>query len=86
MENAFLAKKVSFYFQFWEITKNIGVDYELLRELFIAGPRVNPSIHMYLKIIHTGIHIVTIKINGYCEKIRCVSNKICYKIQRNNEV
>ena len=43
MENAFLATKVSFCCQFWEIARQIGVDYPELRELFILDPRVNPS-------------------------------------------
>ncbi len=43
MENAFLATKVSFCNQFWEIAKQANVDYEELRELFILDPRVNPS-------------------------------------------
>ena len=43
MENAFLATKVSFCVQFWEISRQIGVDYPELRELFLLDPRVNPS-------------------------------------------
>ena len=43
MENAYLAMKVSFCCQFWEIAKKAGVDYSELRELFIMDPRVNPS-------------------------------------------
>ena len=43
MENSWLATKVSFCNQFYEIAKNQGVDYEILRELFILDPRVNPS-------------------------------------------
>lgn len=43
MENAFLATKVSFCCQFWEIAKKIGADYPELRELFLLDPRVNPS-------------------------------------------
>lgn len=43
MENAWIATKVSFCNQFFDIAENIGVDYETLRELFIADPRVNPS-------------------------------------------
>ena len=43
MENAFLAMKVSFCCQFWEIARQIGVDYPELRELFLLDPRVNPS-------------------------------------------
>lgn len=43
MENSWLATKVSFCCQFYEIAKNQGIDYETLRELFILDPRVNPS-------------------------------------------
>ena len=43
MENSFLATKVSFCIQFYEIAKQYGIDYEDLRELFILDPRVNPS-------------------------------------------
>ena len=43
MENSFLATKVSFCQQFWNIANEIGVDYEELRELFVLDPRVNPS-------------------------------------------
>lgn len=43
MENAWLATKVSFCSQFFEIAEKEGVNYEELRELFILDPRVNPS-------------------------------------------
>ena len=43
MENCWLATKVSFCTQFYEIAKNCNVDYGSLRELFILDPRVNPS-------------------------------------------
>lgn len=43
MENSWLATKVSFCRQFFEIAENEGVSYEELRELFIMDPRVNPS-------------------------------------------
>lgn len=43
MENSFLATKVSFCNQFYDIAKEIDVSYEELRELFILDPRVNPS-------------------------------------------
>jgi nucleotide sugar dehydrogenase len=43
MENAFLATKVSFCNQFFDIAESAGVNYEELRELFILDPRVNPS-------------------------------------------
>lgn len=43
MENSYLATKVSFCQQFFDIAKSIGVDYEELRELFVADPRIEPS-------------------------------------------
>lgn len=43
MENSFLATKVAFCVQFYEMCKQLGINYEELRELFILDPRVNPS-------------------------------------------
>ena len=43
MENSWLATKVSFCTQFYQIAKKNDVNYEELRELFILDPRVNPS-------------------------------------------
>lgn len=43
MENCYLAMKVSFCSQFFDIAKENDVNYEDLRELFILDPRVNPS-------------------------------------------
>lgn len=43
MENSWLASKVSFCHQFYDIANQTGVNYEELRELFILDPRVNPS-------------------------------------------
>lgn len=43
MENSWIATKVSFCDQFYEIANYNGVSYEELRELFILDPRVNPS-------------------------------------------
>jgi len=43
MENSWLATKVSFCTQFFEIAEEAGVNYEELRELFILDPRVNPA-------------------------------------------
>ena len=43
MENCFLAMKVSFCAQFYEITKKIGIKYEDLRECFILDPRINAA-------------------------------------------
>lgn len=43
MENAWIATKVSFCTQFYEIAKDNNIRYEELRELFILDPRVNPA-------------------------------------------
>ena len=43
MENAYLATKVSFCTQFYHTAREIGVNYEELRELFILDPRVGKS-------------------------------------------
>ena len=43
MENAWLATKVTFCTQMYEICKANDICYEDLRELFILDPRVNPS-------------------------------------------
>ncbi len=43
MENSWLATKVSFCNQFFDIANELNVNYEELRELFILDPRVNPS-------------------------------------------
>lgn len=43
MENSWLATKVSFCCQFYEIAKSLGVDYEELREMFVQDVRVNKS-------------------------------------------
>lgn len=43
MENSYLATKVTFCTQFYEIANKLGVDYEELRELFCLDVRVNKS-------------------------------------------
>ena len=43
MENSYLAMKVSFCNQFYEIAEKAGVCYEELRELFVLDPRVEPA-------------------------------------------
>ena len=43
MENSYLAMKVSFCQQFFDIAEKTGVCYEELRELFVLDPRVEPS-------------------------------------------
>ena len=43
MENAFLATKVIFCNEFYDISKAIGVNYNELRELWLADPRIGRS-------------------------------------------
>ena len=43
MENSFLATKVSFCNQFYELSEKYNISYEELRELFLLDNRVNPS-------------------------------------------
>jgi UDP-glucose 6-dehydrogenase len=43
MENCFLAAKVAFVNQFYDLAERAGVDYDRLRELFTRDPRVGPS-------------------------------------------
>lgn len=43
MENAFLATKVAFANQFYDIAQGLGVDYDELRELWLADDRVGRS-------------------------------------------
>jgi UDP-glucose 6-dehydrogenase len=51
MENAWIATKVSFCSQFYDIAKSEDVSYEELRELFILDPRVNPA-HTFIYADH----------------------------------
>jgi len=43
MENSWLATKVTFCCEFMRAAEKAGVNYEELRELFLADPRVNPA-------------------------------------------
>jgi len=43
MENAWLGTKVTFCNEFYEIAKTLGVDYNELRELWLADKRINRS-------------------------------------------
>jgi UDPglucose 6-dehydrogenase len=43
MENAFLALKVSFCNEFFDVAQAFGVDYEEVRQLWLLDHRVNPS-------------------------------------------
>ena len=43
MENAFLAVKVTFCNEFYDIAKACGVDYDQLREIWLMDTRINRS-------------------------------------------
>lgn len=43
MENAFLAMKVTFCNEFFELADRLGVDYDELRELWLLDPRIGKS-------------------------------------------
>ena len=43
MENAWLATKVTFFNEIYDICKELGVNYNEAREGFLLDPRVNPS-------------------------------------------
>lgn len=43
MENAFLATKVTFCNEMYDIAKALGADYNLAREIWIADPRIGSS-------------------------------------------
>jgi UDPglucose 6-dehydrogenase len=43
MENCFLAAKVAFVNQFFDIAQALGVDFDELRRLWLLDPRVGPS-------------------------------------------
>ena len=43
MENSYLATKVAFCTQFYEIAQKLEIPYEEVRECFILDSRVNPS-------------------------------------------
>ena len=47
MENAYLATKVSFCREFYEVCKKLGLNYEELRECFVLDPRIEAS-HTYI--------------------------------------
>ena len=48
MENAFLAMKVAFCNEFFDVAARVGVDYNELRELWLLDPRIGRS--------HTWVH------------------------------
>lgn len=58
MENAFLAAKVAFCNEFYDIAGRLGVDYNELRELWLLDPRVGRS--------HTWVHPEDRGFGGRC--------------------
>ncbi len=58
MENSWLATKVSFCQNFFNVCKKNNLNYEELRELFILDPRVSPS--------HTFVYEETPYWNSHC--------------------
>lgn len=58
MENSWIATKVSFCNQFYNVCKKENIAYEQLRELFLADLRVNPS--------HTFVYEETPFWNSHC--------------------
>ena len=53
MENAFLAVKVSFCNEFYDIAAAYGIDYDQLREIWLMDPRINRS-HTFVYDDHRG--------------------------------
>lgn len=47
MENSFIATKVMFMNEFYEIASSLDIDFQDLRQIFLADPRVSPS-HTYV--------------------------------------
>lgn len=43
MENAFLATRVAFANEFFDLARAVGVDYDRLREVWLLDPRMGPS-------------------------------------------
>lgn len=58
MENSFIATKVSFCQSFFNVCKEVGINYDELRELFILDERVSPS--------HTFVYEDTPYWNSHC--------------------
>ena len=69
MENSYLAMKVSFCQQFYDIAERAGVCYEELRELFVLDPRVEPS--------HTFVYRDRLYWDSHClnKDVRAVAEK-----------
>ena len=58
MDNSWLATKVTFCCDFYRACQKAGVNYEQLRELWVADPRVNPA--------HTFVYEDTPFFNSHC--------------------
>lgn len=58
MENCFLATKVAFCNEFYDIAERLGVDYNEVRELWLLNPRMGRG--------HTGVHPEARGFGGAC--------------------
>lgn len=58
MENAWLAVKVSFCCDFYRACKKAGINYEDVREMWLADPRINPA--------HTFVYDESQYFNSHC--------------------
>ena len=69
MENSFLATKLSFCHQFFNIAEQEWISYEELRELFILDPRINES--------HTFVYRDMPYWSSHClnKDVRAIANK-----------
>ena len=77
MENSWIATKVSFCNQFYEIAKTYDISYEELRELFILDPRVNPA--------HTFVYSEHPYWDTHClnKDVPCIAEHKCGDFLRN---
>ena len=74
MENSFLATKLSFCHQFFNIAEQEGVSYEELRELFVLDPRINGS--------HTFVYRDNPYWDSHClnKDVRAIANRYDAKL------
>jgi UDPglucose 6-dehydrogenase len=97
MENAFLATKVAFVNQFYDIAQGLGVDYNELRELWLADDRIGRS-HTIVtaergyrgrclpKDMASIIHAAR-QIGGapLLEAVDCFNDEVCRKVDEENK-
>lgn len=77
MENSFIATKVSFCQSFYNICKDVGVNYSELRELFVLDTRVNPA--------HTFVYEDTPYWDSHClnKDVPAIANQYDNKLLKN---